>query len=127
MKKLFNENLKSVVRESLGLNESLAAQEKKFSFNSDFLSNDNFQNHVELYQGYIKNFNTVSAKLDTVDKQNVNCNHSEFRSLKLDETFNMNGVYLHELYLANVGDPNSEIKMDLMEVRSRGLNNACST
>ncbi len=112
MEKLFNGKIKNVIRDTLNLDEALSAQEKKFSFNSDFLSNDNFQNHVELYQSYLKNFNEVSAKLDTVDKQNVNCNHSEFRSLKLDETFNMNGVYLHELYFANIGDPHSEIKMD---------------
>ncbi len=112
MEKLFDGKIKNIIRDTLELNEALSAQEKKFTFNSDFLSNDNFQNHVELYQGYLKNFNEISAKLDTVDKQNVNCNHSEFRSLKLDETFNMNGVYLHELYFANIGDPNSEIKMD---------------
>jgi len=112
MEKLFNGKIKNVIRDTLKINESLSAQEKKFTFNSDFLSNDNFQNHIELYQGYLKNFNEISAKLDTVDKQNVNCNHSEFRSLKLDEAFNMNGVYLHELYFANIGDPNSEIKMD---------------
>jgi len=112
MEKLFNAKIKNVIRDTLKLDESLSAQEKKFSFNSDFLSNDNFQNHIELYEGYIKNFNEVSAKLDTADRQNVNCNHSEFRSLKLDETINMNGVYLHELYFANIGDTNSEIKMD---------------
>ena len=112
MNNLFNGKIKNVIRDTLKIDESLTAQEKKFTFNSDFLSNDNFQNHVELYQGYLKNFNEVSAKLDTVDRQNVNCNHSEFRSLKLDEAFNMNGVYLHELYFANIGDLNSEIKMD---------------
>lgn len=112
MNNLFNGKIKNVIRDTLKIDESLTAQEKKFTFNSDFLSNDNFQNHVELYQGYLKNFNEVSAKLDTADRQNVNCNHSEFRSLKLDEAFNMNGVYLHELYFANIGDMNSEIKMD---------------
>ena len=112
MDKLFNGKIKNVIRDTLRIDEALSSQEKKFTFNSDFLSNDNFQNHVELYQGYLKNFNEVSAKLDTADRQNVNCNHSEFRSLKLDEAFNMNGVYLHELYFANIGDMNSEIKMD---------------
>lgn len=112
MKDLFSKKAKEIIKETLNLNEALSAQEKTFTFNSDFLSTDNFQNHVELYQGYLKNFNQISAKLDTVDKTNVNCNHSEFRSLKLDEAFNMNGVYLHELYFANIGDPHSEIKMD---------------
>ena len=112
MKNLFDGKIKNVIRDTLKLDEALSAQEKKYTFNSDFLSNENFQNHVELYQGYLKNFNEISAKLDTVSKQNVNCNHSEFRSLKLDESFNMNGVYLHELYFGNIGDINSEIKMD---------------
>jgi superoxide dismutase, Fe-Mn family len=112
MKEIFNKKAKQVIKETLKLNESLAAQQKQFSFNVDLLSSDNFQNHLELYQGYVKNFNKISAKLDTADRTNVNCNHSEFRSLKLDETFNMNGVYLHELYFANIGDPHSEIKMD---------------
>jgi len=112
MKEIFNEKAKQAIKETLKLNEALSAQQKQFSFNVDLLSGDNFQNHLELYQGYVKNFNEVSAKLDTADRANVNCNHSEFRSLKLDETFNMNGVYLHELYFANIGDPNSEIKMD---------------
>jgi len=112
MNELFNEKAKKAIRETLRLNEALSAQEKKFRFNVDLLSDENFQNHVELYQGYIKNFNKISAKLDTVDKTDVNCNHSEFRSLKVDETFNMNGVYLHELFFANIGDPHSEIKMD---------------
>jgi len=109
---IFNDKIKGVIKDTLKINEALNAQEKKFVFNSDLLSNDNFQNHVELYQGYLKNFNEISAKLDTVDKSNVNCNHSDYRTLKLDETFNMNGVYLHELYFANIGDPYSEIKMD---------------
>jgi Fe-Mn family superoxide dismutase len=109
---IFDDKIKGVIKDTLKINEALNAQEKKFIFNSDLLSNDNFQNHVELYQGYLKNFNEISAKLDTVDKSNVNCNHSDYRTLKLDETFNMNGVYLHELYFANIGDPYSEIKMD---------------
>ena len=93
MKEIFNEKAKQAIKETLRLNEALSAQQKQFNFNVDLLSGDNFQNHLELYQGYIKNFNEVSAKLDTADRTNVNCNHSEFRSLNLDETFNMNGVY----------------------------------
>ena len=113
MKELFNEKAKKIIKDTLNLNEALSAQEKKFKFSVDeILSNDNFQNHLELYQGYLKKFNEVSSKLDTVDRSNVNSSSSEFRSLKLDETYNLNGVYLHELFFANIGDPNSEIKMD---------------
>ena len=59
MDKLFNGKIKNVIRDTLKIDEAIQAQEKKFTFNSDFLSNDNFQNHVELYQGYLKNFNEI--------------------------------------------------------------------
>lgn len=112
MKNFINKDIKKVIKDSLRLNEALSAQQKQFSVNTDFLSSANVDNHIELYEGYIKNFNSANAKLDTVNKDSVNSNHSDFRSLKLDETYNMNGVYLHELYFANIGDNSSQIQMD---------------
>lgn len=112
MKNLFNQKAKKAIKEALSLNEALNAQEKTFSFNVDLLSQDNFQNHLELYKGYINNFNKASATLDTVNREEVNSSYSDYRCVKEAETFNMNGVYLHELFFSNVGDPNSEIKMD---------------
>lgn len=119
MDKLFNNNIKKIIKDSLkvgeekaDLNEALSSQEKQFSLNTDFLSPENTDNHKKLYEGYIANFNSASLKLDAIDKTASNSNHSEFRSLKLDETYNMNGVYLHELYFGNIADNNSEIRMD---------------
>jgi Fe-Mn family superoxide dismutase len=112
MKNFINNDIKKVIKDTLRLDEALSAQQKQFNINTDFLSAENIDNHIELYEGYIKNFNEANAKLDAVDKDNVNSNHSNFRSLKLDETYNMNGVYLHELYLANIADNASQIQMD---------------
>ena len=117
MDMLFNEKAKQVIKDTLktseqNLNESFVAQEKTFNINTDFLSEKNINNHKELYKSYIENFNKVSAKLDSADRTAADKNHSEFRSLKLDETFNMNGAYLHELYFANIADLNSQINMD---------------
>jgi Fe-Mn family superoxide dismutase len=114
---IFNDEAKKIIKETLGLekqklNESLVAQEKQFTINTDLLSEKNINNHKELYKSYIENFNKVSAKLDSADRSSADKNHSEFRSLKLDETFNMNGAYLHELYFANIADANSQINMD---------------
>jgi superoxide dismutase, Fe-Mn family len=109
---LFNDKAKNAIKETLKLNEALSAQEKVFTINTDFLSSDNIENHKQLYEGYLKNFNEANLKLDAVNKSNVNSSRSDFRSLKLDETYNLNGVYLHELYFANIGDNRSEIKMD---------------
>jgi Fe-Mn family superoxide dismutase len=113
-----NKAVKDIVRGSLrldsvqGLNEALVAQPKSFKENTEFLSSKTKSAHKELYEGYIETFNKVSAKLDAVDRNDVNSNNSEFRSLKIDETYNMNALYLHELYFANISDLTSQITMD---------------
>jgi len=117
MKYLINKNIKNVIKETLDLkkekiNEALVAQPKQFNIVTDALSADNKANHVELYKDYVENFNLANAKLSTADKADANSNHSDYRSIKLDETFNMNGAYLHELFFANIGGANSNITMD---------------
>ena len=67
-----------------------------------------------MYEQYIKDFNTISAQLDTADRNNASGNHSAFRSLKIDEVYNLNAAYLHELWFANIGDLQSEITMDTL-------------
>tara|TARA_A100001515_G_scaffold144889_1_gene150563 strand:+ start:2739 stop:3431 length:693 start_codon:yes stop_codon:yes gene_type:complete len=114
---LLNNEVKSLIKDNLGLkedriDEALIAQEKQFKLNTEFLSNKNKENHKKLYQQYLKDFNEISAKLDTVDRSKSNSNHSDYRQLKIDETYNMNAAYLHELYFANISDVNSEITMD---------------
>lgn len=94
------------------VNEAFAAQPKQIQVRTDFLSPSNVQNHVELYEDYVQKFNKASAGLDAVDKSSANPNHSAYRALKIDETFNMNAAYLHELYFANIGDAQSKIGMD---------------
>ena len=56
---IFNDEAKKIIKETLGLkkeklNESLVAQEKQFTINTDLLSEKNINNHKELYAGYIK-------------------------------------------------------------------------
>lgn len=111
---LFDDKAKKAIKNTFKLEESYSAQQKQFNIKTDFLSGKNVNNHIELYKGYIENFNKVSAKLDTADRSNVNGNHSDFRNCKLDETYNMNAAYLHELFFANVGDNNSQINMDTL-------------
>jgi Fe-Mn family superoxide dismutase len=110
-KKVIKDTLKLKEKDNL-VNEAFAAQPKQVNVRTDFLSPGNIQNHVDLYHGYIKNFNKASTSLDSVDRSDVNSNNSSFRSLKIDETYNMNGAYLHELYFSNIGDTQSKITMD---------------
>ena len=115
---LFNDKIKNVIKKELykneDLNESFASQQKQFNINTDFLSEKNIENHKNLYKQYIEDFNEISAKLDSIDRSVINSNHDQYRSLKLDETYNMNAIYLHELFFANIGDNNSQINMDTL-------------
>jgi superoxide dismutase, Fe-Mn family len=109
---IFDKKIKDVIKQTLQLDESLVAQQKKFNLNTEFLSTANKENHIELYQNYIKEFNQVSSELDTVNRGTVDSNNSDYRNLKVAETYNMNAAYLHELYFANISDLHSKITTD---------------
>jgi Fe-Mn family superoxide dismutase len=116
---LTNKDLKENIKKSLRMdedkdliNESYVAQVKQFNLPTEFLSEANKNNHIELYHQYVEDFNRISAELDTVDRDQVSSNSSQYRSLKMDETYNLNATYLHELYFANISDLHSQIPMD---------------
>ena len=48
--------------------------------------------------------NEVLEKLENADRSKANQNYSEYRALKVEETFNRMGVVLHELYFENLKD-----------------------
>tara|TARA_E500000331_G_C17226820_1_gene700694 strand:- start:476 stop:1165 length:690 start_codon:yes stop_codon:yes gene_type:complete len=104
------------IREDLNiedtLSESIIAQPKQFRLKTELLSEANKQNHIELYEQYVKDFNRISIELDSVDRGASNSNGSLYRSLKIDETYNLNADYLHELYFNNISDLHSNIPMD---------------
>jgi len=119
MDQLINDNIKDIITKSLNIDkesdivsEAYVAQKKQFTVNTDFLSSANTQNHIALYEDYVKNFNRISAELDAIDRSDINSNHSLYRSTKNDETYNLNASYLHELFFANIADSASQIKMD---------------
>ena len=94
------------------ISESYVAQEKNFNLSTELLSDSNKKNHVELYQKYIEDFNRISAELDTANRDVAGSNSSQYRSLKIDETYNLNAIYLHELYFSNISDLHSQISKD---------------
>jgi|TARA_B100000214_G_scaffold261290_1_gene192963 Fe-Mn family superoxide dismutase len=114
------DDVRGIIRDSLGLeeeeelNEALVLQQKQFDLPTELLSQKNKKAHEGLYENYVKTFNRVSAELDAVDKDEAGLNHSYYRSLKVDETYNMNAAYLHELYFNNVSDVQSEVSMDTL-------------
>ncbi len=61
------------------------------------------QHHDVLYGGYVKKVNEIQEKLRSVDLGEANATFSMIRELKLEETFAVNAVKLHEGYFANIG------------------------
>lgn len=94
------------------IEESYNVEAKSSELSTERLSEANKRAHKELHQKYVEALNTVSAKLDTVKRAESAANHSDFRSLKMDETFNHNGAYLHDLFFENISDLRSEITVD---------------
>lgn len=94
------------------LDESYVHEPKPFKQVTEFVSQKTKDSHVELYKNYVESLNKVSVELDTAPRNQSNPRHSEFRNLKIDETYNLNAAWFHELYFANCFDPHSEIVMD---------------
>ena len=94
------------------ISEAYVAAAGKFNLGTELLSSKTKKAHQELLEGYVKELNDVSSKLDGVDKSAANLNNSSFRSLKVDETYNHNAAFLHGMYFENISDLNSTITVD---------------
>ncbi len=86
------------------------------------ISNQQIEPHFEAhYKGYVTKFNEIQDKLadrSFSDRGKANQNYSEFRELKVEETFNYMGVVLHELYFGHLGsggEPSEDFKKKVEE------------
>ena len=108
-------DLKRIIAQSLGkesISESYVTTSKKYELSTELLSEKAKEAHQKLFKDYSEKLNTISARLDVASREDANSNYSEFRSLKMDETHNINGGFLHALYFDNISDPNSIIMLD---------------
>lgn len=94
------------------LTEAYVSEPKPFKQATDMVSQRTKDGHTELYHNYVDSLNKSVNKIDSLSRSDINNQSSEFKSAKLDETYNLNGKWLHELYFANCFDPNSEIYGD---------------
>lgn len=91
------------------------------SLNPDLLrlegiSEKQIREHFEvLYKGYVNKVNEIKEKLATANRAEASSMYSEIRSLKVEETFNMDGVKFHELYFQNLGGAGGRPKGPLLQ------------
>jgi superoxide dismutase, Fe-Mn family len=69
------------------------------------------EHHDVLYAGYVKKANELAQKQFEANLEGTNATYSDLREIKMEQTFALNGMILHELYFENMG--NSEISEDL--------------
>jgi len=73
-----------------------------FHLQTNVISNNQFEQHYQLYVGYINKRNSIKKELKNTPLSNQNPTYSMFRGLKVAETFARNAVLLHELYFENL-------------------------
>lgn len=80
---------------------------KDLPFNKDALEGISGKtietHHDKLYPGYVNKRNEIDQALPNADRSKAAQTYSEYRSLKLEETFNADGQILHELYFSHLG------------------------
>jgi len=94
------------------LNEAYVTQAKQFNLTTEMLSEKSIRAHFEIFEDHVNSLNKLSAELDGVNRDDVNDDDSLFRTLKVDETYNLNAAFLHGLFFENISDIRSEISMD---------------
>lgn len=118
-KDVTQEELVKVIRESLGLKpkislstpgstelleEAYVIAAKVYNLSTEMLSMKNKNAQQQVLQRYVDAVNETAAQLDAADREQANSDHSDYRSLKMDETYNLNGAFLSGLFLDNVSD-----------------------
>ncbi len=75
------------------------------------------EQHLKLYQGYVKKINEIRAEIEKIPfaerKANANFSYGKFSELKRRESVPYNGVYLHEMYFDNLGGSRGAPEADL--------------
>lgn len=88
---------------------------KEYDFSSvQGITQKQLQQHYKLYEGYVSKINEIwNIPNDAKEFKDSNATYSKMRSLKLGETFALNGVKLHQLYFQNMtggfNNPTGEI------------------
>ncbi|OGF64578.1 superoxide dismutase [Candidatus Giovannonibacteria bacterium RIFCSPHIGHO2_01_FULL_45_24] len=77
------------------------------------------EHHNVLYAGYVKKIGEIEEKLKSVDLSSANATYSDLRELKIEETFALNGVKLHEGYFDNMVSAGSPTSGKILEMINR--------
>lgn len=78
------------------------AEEFNYKSGVEGLTGKMLEEHLKLYQGYVKKSNEIQEKLESAEKSEANGVWSYVGELKRQETFAVNGMKLHEVYFGHL-------------------------
>ena len=104
--------LASALTSKANLEEAYVTQAKAYDLPTEMLSDKNKIANLDILNNLVDTTNRVSAELDVAKRDEANSESSEFRSLKLDEAYNVNNSFLMAMHFENVSDMSSTIGMD---------------
>lgn len=90
-------------------------------FKMDGISQRQIEEHFSLYEKYVKATNDLYSKLRDVSRENVNQNFSELREFKVELSFTLNAVKLHESYFFNLGGSGSKPSSKTLDLINRSF------
>jgi len=74
------------------------------------------EHHDVLYAGYVKKVDEIAESLKKADISKANATFSDLRELKVEETFALNGVRLHEFYFEALGGKGGKATGKILEM-----------
>jgi Fe-Mn family superoxide dismutase len=81
----------------------------QFSHKTSVVSRKQFDDHITLYNGYVKMTNETDKTLATnPEYSTASATGGHYRGWKKTETYAINGVILHELYFQNLGSETTQ-------------------
>ena len=101
--------------------ELTAKQLPQSLFDMDGISRNQIEQHYTLYENYIKKTNEIRSRLRDVDRESANQNYSELRELKVELSFTLDAVKLHEAYFFNLGGRGGQTNNKLMDLINRSF------
>jgi len=70
------------------------------------ISKKQIEEHLKLYQGYVKKYNEINEKIASLTDEDyaaANATYSNIRELKVTMTFAWGGIINHEIYFSHLG------------------------
>ncbi len=78
----------------------------------DGISQKSVDEHLGLYQGYVKNFNAISQKLTEYAKESTEKHAHALSELVRRRSFEFDGMCLHELYFEQLESSQTALSLD---------------